>query len=268
MGGSKEIDIPDIPDAPEFANDPLLGSDRNLLSQLFGGLTSGGFLDPNDPLLGFLNPLVSANPEITNLALQQAQLALQPAFDRNIQDITNIAAANNQLGTSTFTDALSGSAENLNSQFQAITTGAALSDAQRALQNQLGLFGLGLNAGNQSIGFGLQAQGQENAFNQQNFENQLEAQQLQLAAQLGQEQGGFLGGITGALGGGLGGFALGGPIGAGIGALGGGFGGGFGPQGFGGGLLNAGSGLFGLSGGNPFFNPFGSPLSQQRHVRF
>ena len=59
----------DIPNRPQFQSDALLGQDRSRLSNIFGQLTSGDLTGD----LAFLQPLVERDPEITQLALQQAE---------------------------------------------------------------------------------------------------------------------------------------------------------------------------------------------------
>lgn len=190
---------------------------------------------------------------------------LSPEFDRTIQQIKNEAAANNQLESSTFTDALSRAAENLNSQFQGITAQAALDDRSRALSNRLSLLGTGLNTLQSATAFAGDSESKVNQFNLENYQNQV----AKALAEAKQSKGGLFGGLTGAAGGAAlgialapftGGLSLGltGALAAGGGAL-----GALGPQGTGGQLLNAGAGLAGsgLSGG--LFNqmPISTPTS-------
>lgn len=183
---------------------------------------------------GSLSPLqdtINLNPQMIQDALSQAQGVLQPQFKQMTRDVRNQAAAANQLGTSTFTDALANVQENLASQFQAIVSGTAIDSARQALQNRIGLLQTGIGASSTALGGSLNAQSQRNAFEQQRFENQLGLNAMNA-------KGGFVGGLTGALGGYL---ATGSPLGA----IGGGLAGGFGSPGTGGQIAQIGGTLAG-----------------------
>ena len=230
MSGKKKINL----QSPDFFQDPSVRQGINSLTDLGGRLSSFDFS-------GSLSPLadtIALDPEITKLALQQAQLELGPAFEDTLNQIKQEAVASNQFESSTFGDALAREGGRLNQQFQAITTGAALDDRVRALASRLGLVELGGNLTAQGTQAGLVNQSQRNEFEQRNFENKLAIETFNRS-----NRGGLFGGLTGAIGGGIGGFALGGPVGAAVGAVGGGLAGGLGPSGTGGQLLNAGSSL-------------------------
>lgn len=222
----------DQPDAPEFQAEQNVQPNINQLSDLGGRLTSfdfGGELSP-------LQDTIDLDPEVTRLALDFAQNSLSPAFNRTRQNTINELANLGSLTSSTTSNAFAQQDFDLNQQFQAITSQAALADRERALGNRLNLFGTGLNTLESATGLGLNQQTQLNAFEQQKFENQIALNELNRDT-----SGGLVGGLTGAIGGGLAGFSIGGPYGAIAGALGGGLAGGFGPQGTGGQFLNAGS---------------------------
>lgn len=163
MGKSKDLQLPAT---PTYQTDPVFNQGYQDLSkyanQLIGGDYSG---------FGGLQDAVSLHPESTQLALQAAQGFLQPQYNQSNLDIQNMAIANNQNTSSTFTDALAKNALTLNSQYQGIASGAALSDAQTARQNQMGLFGEGLNTlqGATQLGFGNQSA--QNQFNLENYSN-------------------------------------------------------------------------------------------------
>lgn len=270
MGGSKSIDVP----VPKFKKDPLLAEDRQTLSDIFGGLTSGDFLDPTSDL-GFLTPLTDLDPEQTRLALESAQGLLSPQFAQDQQDLQNQIIALGGGTSSTLGDQMVRQQGTQQSQFQGITAGAALDDRQRALSNIGNLFNTGITTGQSSIQSGLQAQDQRNQFEQRNFENQIALQQLNQS-----NSGGIAGGLTGGIGGAIAGFALAPFTGgsslllAGLGGLAGGAAGALGPPGTGGSILSAGSGIAGagigagslgagsatssLASNNPFTQPFNS----------
>ena len=239
---------PDLPAAPTYQADPTAQAVPKDLYSLGTKLTNFDFSGGLSPLQDTIN----YNPQQTQLALQSAQGYLTPAYNDLIQQTRNEAAANNQLESSTYTDALARNAFNLESQYQGITANAALHSAQTALQNRLSLFGTGLNTLESA---GSQAQGNQSAlnnFNLANYENQ-----VAVALSKQKSNGGFLGGLTGAAGGALSGFALGGHIGAVVGGIGGGLAGGFGQSGTGGQLLSAGANIAGSS-------PYNNPLINRR----
>lgn len=199
---------------------------------------------------GNLAPLadtVNLDPEVTKLALQFAQNSLTPAFRDTVTGLKNEAANAGALESSTFTDALSKAGQDLNSQFQAITSGAALDDRSRALNNRIGLFNEGTGLIDRSTGYGLQNQGQQNQFNLNNYDNQV----AQAVNNQKQQSGGWSGALQGAAGGAMAGSAFG-PWGAIIGGVGGGLSGGLSPQSSnaGGAILGAGSSIYGYGGRN------------------
>lgn len=127
-----------------------------------------------DKTSGIANSLVSGdipawlqsaiNPNNSQYALQQAQGILGPQFRDTLTQIKNEAAANGQLESSTFTDALARSQSDLNSQYQSIVSGQAINDANMSNQNKLGLFGQGLGTLQNN-------QNSENQFNLSNYDN-------------------------------------------------------------------------------------------------
>lgn len=234
MGESPKLDLPPT---PNYYQNPLQQGDVNYQSGLGHDLTSGNFTGN----LSWLNPTINNNNGQN--ALSYAQGLLQPQFRDTLQQINNNAAANNQLNSSTYTDALARSQSDLNSQYQSILSQQAINDSNQSNANRLSLFGQGLNTLQGAIGNEQQDTGSQNQFNLANYQNQVAA----AIAQQGQQGGGVFGALSGALGGGLAGFATGGPIGAGIGALGGGLSGGLSSQSsnMGGQLLQAGAGIYG-----------------------
>ena len=226
----------DFPARPEFFEDPRFTTG---LSNIFSESESLRNLDfSGRPDLAATTQL---DPEITGLALQQAQGALLPAFQRQRQDTINQLANLGALQSSTTADALAQAELGLTSQFQSITAGAALEDRSRALENRIRLFGTGLNLLESGTNIAGTSQAERNTFNLRNFENEVGA----FLFDQGNKKGGITGALTGALGGGLAGFAVGGPAGALIGAGIGGVAGGFGPAGTGGQFLGAGSSFAG-----------------------
>ncbi len=162
MGKSKNLDLPAT---PTYQQNPNLGSNITFGSDLNKQLLSGD-LSGN---LSWLQPLV--NPNNSAAALQSAQGLLQPQFRDTLNQITQSAANNNQLGSSTFTDALARSQSDLNSQYQSIVSNQAINDSNQANQNRLGLF----QTGESGLGnFTNMAQNQtnsENSFNLENYQN-------------------------------------------------------------------------------------------------
>lgn len=153
-----------LPPTPTYYQNPLQQGDIGNQSQLAGNLTSG-----NLPswLQSTINPNNSAN------ALSAAQGLLQPQFRDTLQQINNNAAANNQLNSSTYTDALARSQSDLNSQYQSIVSQQAINDANQANQNKLSLFGSGLGTLQSAIGNEAQDTGAQNSFNLSNYSNQV-----------------------------------------------------------------------------------------------
>lgn len=211
MGSSKG---PSLPTPPSYVENKNLSPNIDFGSDFTKNLLSGDFTGD----LAWLNPTVNNNNSA--LALAAAQGTLQPQFRDTLTQISNQAAANGQLNSSTFTDALARSQSDLNSQYQSIVSQQAIRDAEQSNSNRLNLLGQGLNG---LQGFTSLAQGQtntENDFNLQNYNNQV------AAAIAGKGTGSNMFGSLGtALGAGAG-FLIGGPMGAGIGAtIGGGIGG-------------------------------------------
>ena len=203
-----------LPATPQYQENPNLSPNITFGSDYFKQLLSGDFTGN----LNWLNPLTNTNT--SRDALSYAQGILQPQFRDNLDRIRNEAAANGQLESSTFSDALARSQSDLNSQYQALVSQGAINDAYQNNANRLNL----LNQGSSGLqGFTSLAQNQTNSQNQFNLENY----NNQVAAALAAKGTGsnIFGGLGTALGAGAG-FFLGGPMGAGLGAtIGGGLGG-------------------------------------------
>lgn len=216
---------PELPPVPTFQANANVSPNIDFLSSVGKGLASGNFMNASDPQLGFLNDLVSLNPEATQRAVQLASRDTVDIRNKAQQDFLNQLEANNQLTSSVTGNRLSDLNEAFSSDIADIATNFYLADVNRAFSNTASLFELGLNTTGNATNLGLNDQGQRNEFALQNYNNQLAAS---LAGQKS-GSGGFLGGSLGTLlGGGLG-FAVGGPGGAAIGAgLGGAAGGGIG----------------------------------------
>lgn len=230
-----------LPSTPTYYQNPLQSGDLSTLSGLGHQLTSGDFGQGAGGDLSWLQQAVNPNQGYLQSALSSAQGLLQPQFRDTLQQINNNAAANNQLNSSTYTDALARSQSDLNSQYQSLVGQAAMQDSTNAMNNRLSLFGTGLNTLQSALGGEQNDTSSQNGFNQQNYENQVGAL---LAGR--NTSGGLLGGLTGAAGGALAGSSLG-PFGAIAGGLAGGLGGALAPQSsnLGGSLLQAGTGLYG-----------------------
>lgn len=169
MGKNQQLELPTPP--TQYRN-PLQLGDIGYQSQLGHDLTSGNF----DTNLSWLKPLINTNN--SSNALSIAQNTLQPQFRDTLQQINNQAAANGQLNSSTYTDALARSQSDLNSQYQAMVSQQAINDSNQSNQNRLNLFGTGLNTLQQGIGNEQQDSGATNSFNLQNYDN-LVAQAIQ-----------------------------------------------------------------------------------------
>lgn len=232
---------------PSFWNEPVV---RQLLDKLSGvslGLMKGNYMNPQDPELGFLNQLVSLNPQATRAAIGLEARDLNDTYRSNFQDITNTLAANNQLSSSVTGNSLGRLAETYSKNIEDMASKYYISDVERSMGNIGKLFELGLGTGAQTTSLGLQNQQQNNTFSLSAFNAEL---QKEMANQLlNQDQsGGWAGGLMGALGGGLTGFTYGGPWGAALGAGLGGATGYFAPSGTGGQMLSAGALMSGLNG--------------------
>lgn len=217
MGKNKGLQLPAT---PTFKADPTAATGIPDLLKYGQEAASGDF----GGRLSWLSPTVNANN--SSLALSAAQGLLQPQFRDTLTQISNQAAANGQLNSSTFTDALARSQSDLNSQYQSIVSQQAIADANQSNANRLNIFGTGLDTIQNASQLGLSNQGQENQFNLSNYENQV------AAAIAGKKQSGSgYGGLGTALGIGLGallaaptggmslmmGAGLGGAIGGGLG---------------------------------------------------
>lgn len=166
---SKKLELP----APPTYQKPQLAIDNNKLLSDYGKSLSSGDFTGN---LEWLKPLIS-NDNGQN-ALAYAQATLQPQFRDTIQQITNSAAANGSLNSSTFTDALAKASSDVNSNYQAILAQQAINDSNQSNQNRLNLFGTGLNTLQGTINNDRGLSGDENTFNLQNYDN-LVAQAIQ-----------------------------------------------------------------------------------------
>lgn len=231
---------PKIPDAPQFFSDPRFQGGINDLLDLGGRLTSFDFSGNLSPL----QETIDLDPEVTDLALEFAQNTLAPSFRNQRQNTVNELANLGALESSTTANALANIDTDLASQQQAIVSGAALEDRNRALQNRIGLFGTGLDVTQAGTAAAGQNQANRNNFNISNYQNQV-------AAAIGSEEsrGGIAGALTGALGAGLAATGFGAPLGLGLLAAGaGGAAGGFGAPGTGGSILNSATLLAGAGG--------------------
>lgn len=145
-----------LPQTPTYQTDPIAQQGSQNLLKYGQDLSSGN-------LPQWLQPLLDNR----NNALQSAQATLQPQFRDTLQQINNQAAANGQLNSSTYTDALARSQSDLNSQYQSIVSQQAIADNNA----KLGLFGTGLQTLNQATQFGQNNQDSQNRFNLDNYSN-------------------------------------------------------------------------------------------------
>lgn len=190
-----------IPEAPKFQVDPNVGWSQDRLKEQYGYLMNG-LTTQGGSLSGLLGDAVNVSPEVSRLSMQYAQSQLDPAYRQQRQDLVNTLEANNQLTGSTTASSLG----NLSADYMSSLTGMqaqyGLADVERALNNRVQLYGMGLNTG-QAVGSqGLENQQQMNQFALANYENQV------AASLMGQNSNaGLWGGLGGAV------------IGAGIGTL-------------------------------------------------
>jgi len=177
MGKSSK---PNFPSPPQFQADPFLQSSQQGLSDTGQALRQGKFLNPNDPTVGFLNQLVSLNPEATRRGVELASRDTIEFRDKAQQDIINQLEANNQLTSSVTGNRLSDLNQAFSSDIADISTNFYLADVERSLTNVRDLFGTGLNTLSDVGDRGLQNQQQVNTFAENRFasETALEAERF------------------------------------------------------------------------------------------
>jgi hypothetical protein len=219
-----------LPSSPDYWSSPVANQSMKSLQRYGNALSSGGFMDPNNKDIGFLNQLVTLNPEATQRAIELATRGLTQDYNRSNQDIVNTLAANNQLESSVTGNRLLDSQDEYLNVLGDINSQFYLADVERSMNNIGGLFETGLNTTGNVGNMGLQREQMRNNFNQQNYENKV-------AAKMAANKGGglmdtLLGGGGGAAMGALAGLALAIPtgglsipaglaIGAGLGGAGG-----------------------------------------------
>ncbi len=162
MGKSKSLELPAAPTYKENAN---LSPNITFGSDYFKQLLSGDFTGNQS----WLAPLTNTNT--SKDALSYAQGVLQPQFRDTLQQISNNAAANGQLNSSTFTDALARSQSDLNSQYQSIVSQGAINDAYQNNANRLNLLQQGSGGLQGFTGLAQNQTNQENGFNLENYQN-------------------------------------------------------------------------------------------------
>lgn len=164
MGKNQDLQLPAT---PTYQSNPTFKQGYQGLADYGNRLTTGD-LTGN---LSWLQPTV--NPNNSAQALSAAQGLLHPQFRDTLNQITQSAANNNQLNSSTFTDALARSQSDLNSQYQSIVSQQAINDSNQANSNRLGLLGKGLDTLQSGTSFAGQDQNSENSFNLENYQNQV-----------------------------------------------------------------------------------------------
>lgn len=162
MGSQKKLELPATP-TQQF--NPNLKPNIDFGSQYNTGLLQGDLTGDR----AWLSPLVNNNNGAN--ALSYAQGLLQPQFRDNLNTIRNEAANNNQLESSTFTDALARSQSDLNSQYQSIVSQQAINDSNQNNSNRLSLLGAGQNGLQAFTGLAQQQTNSENQFNLDNYSN-------------------------------------------------------------------------------------------------
>ncbi len=169
MGKNQQLQLPA---PPTFQTDPTATTGIPKLGSLGTQAATGDFTGD----LSWLSPTVNVNNGAN--ALSAAQGILQPQFRDTLQQINNNAAANGQMNSSTYSDALARSQSDLNSQYQSIVSQQAINDSNQSNANRLNIFGTGLNTLQSADQLGLNNQGQQNQFNLDNYQN-LVAQAIQ-----------------------------------------------------------------------------------------
>lgn len=177
---------PNFPGVPEYQSSPNVKGDIDLLSRVGRGLTSGDFMDANDPQLGFLNELVRLNPEATQQAVGLATRDVERVRNQAQQDVLNQLEANNQLTSSTSVNRLSSLNEAFSQDISDIATQFYLADVERSLGNIGNLFQLGLGTTESSATLGLNQQAQENSFALERFDRQVSLEAERFARQQAQ----------------------------------------------------------------------------------
>lgn len=247
MGGQK-LGI----EYPDYYENQNVQPNINLLSQVGRGLLGGGFMNPNDPQLGWLNQLVALNPEMTRRSVDLATQGLTRSRDVAQNSILQQLEANNQLTSSVTGNSLADLNRSYSQDIGNINTQFYLADEQRAMNNIYNLFGLGTGVTSDATRLGLEEQSQHNAYNQQQAGYALGIQQANA-------RGGWGGAIAGGLGGAATGFMVGGPWGAAVGAGLGATGGYFGSPSTGGSIMGGGLGAASFRGtpigGQSSWNP-------------
>jgi hypothetical protein len=196
------------PGLPSFYVDPFLAKNQQGLYDESVGLTSGNFSN----LGSNMQEAINLSPDISRLATERYVAAQAPAYRTGLQNITNTLEANNQLTGSTTGSTLQNYENDYMSGLTAANAEAAIADVNRALQNRMTLYGLGMQGYQVGGNMALENQSQRNLFNLSNFDNEFG---LSLMNQ--QQNAGKYSTIGGLLGGGLG-FAVGGPMGAMVGS--------------------------------------------------
>lgn len=192
MGSSNS---PSLPSAPNYWKSGVASQTMADLQRYGKALMSGGFTNAGNELVGWLNPLVSLNPEATQTAVNLASRDITKNYERSNQDIINTLAANNQLESSVTGNRLLDAQDEYLNVLGDINSQFYLADVERALGNMAGLFETGLNTTGNAANLGLNREQMRNAFNQQNYENKVAAT---LASDNG---GGWMDSLTGGLGG-------------------------------------------------------------------
>lgn len=208
-----EPEKPQLPAAPSYYHDPNFESNANRLTSLGKGLTSGDFMSPSGDL-GFLNQLVTLNPQATQAAIGLATRGVSDLRGKAQQDILNQLEANNQLTSSVAVNRLSDLNEAYSQDLADIHTRFYIEDVNRSLSNIGTLFGLGLDTTQAAGQMGLSQQNSKNQFNLANYENQVAQAQSQQSSGRGGMYGGIAGTVIGSM---FGQPAIGGAIGSGLG---------------------------------------------------
>lgn len=195
---------PTIPDAPSFQNDPNVGWSQDTKKGIWNFINSG-LTGVGGQISGMLGEAVNLNPDIARLATEQYVSAQEPAYRRGLQDITNTLEANNQLTGSTTGNVLQNYQNDYLAGLTSANAGMQLANIDRALNNRMQLYNIGVNEVNSVGSTGLENQQQMNSFALANYENQVAAAMLNNQG----KSGNGLWGAGGALGGSVLGAALG-----------------------------------------------------------
>jgi len=156
---------PQLPSTPTYQEDPRYRQGINQLSNLGNQATSFQGL-PSE-----MTEAISTSPKSTSMFLEGLKAELEPIFRDIRRDTMNQLAANNQLESSTTASKFGEIESDLQKKYISQSTTFGLADIDRALQNRMSLFGMGLDTTKAATGMAGESESTKNQFNLQNYEN-------------------------------------------------------------------------------------------------